>query len=123
LYDAKARPRFGDLARRYRGPFETRPVRARSLRRPKQDGQIRLAQAFLDLGNEILTKVDIDLAKPRLDLLSFEIGSERLNELFVFCAVGKKDFQPVCPLSAGTRLSLWIAMKGRLPCSHFQLFK
>ena len=40
-------------------------------------------------------KFDIDLAEARLDLLSFEFGGERLNELLVFLATGKKDFHPV----------------------------
>ena len=71
------------------------PVRTRGLRRPKQDGQVRIAQSFLDFRNEIVAEFDIDLAKPRLDLLSFKLGSEGLDELFVFRAMGKKDFHRV----------------------------
>ena len=79
-YDTQARPRFGDLAGGHRSPFQARPVRTRSFGRPKQDGQIRVAQAFLDFRNEIVAKFDIDLAEPRLDLLSFEFGGLGLNE-------------------------------------------
>jgi hypothetical protein len=78
-------------------------------------GQVRIAQAFLDFRHEIVAEFDIDLAEPRLDLLCFKLGGERLDELFVFCAVRKKDFHPVAdPLAT---LSLRIAMKGRLPAS------
>jgi hypothetical protein len=83
----------------------------RGIRRPKQDGQVRIAQAFLDFRNEIVAQFDIDLAEPRLDLLSFELGGERLNELLVFRAVGKKDFHTVTdPL---WRLSQRNGAKGR----------
>src|SRR5271165_3928460 len=95
LFPGRSARRSGDLAGGHRSPFETSPVRTRGLRRPKQDSQVRISQAFLDFRNEILTKFDIDLAQPRLDLLSFELGGERLDELLVFCAVGKKDFHPV----------------------------
>ena len=61
-HDAQARPRFGDLAGGHRSPFQARPVRTRGLRRPKQDGQVRIPQAFLDFRNEILAQFDIDLA-------------------------------------------------------------
>ena len=53
------------------------------------------AQTLLDFRKEVLAKFDIDLTEPWLDLLSFELGSERLNELLVFRAMGKKDFHPV----------------------------
>jgi len=46
-------------------------------------------------GNEIVTHFDIDLAEPRIDLLGFEFGGERLHELLVFRAVGKKHFHSV----------------------------
>src|SRR5271165_2014292 len=74
---------------------KTRPIRTRGLRRPKQDGQVRIAQAFLDFRNEIVAQFDIDLADPRLDFLSFELLGEHLHELLVFRAVGKKDFHPL----------------------------
>jgi hypothetical protein len=45
--------------------------------------------------NEIVAQFDIDLAEPWLDVLSFKLVGERLNELLVFRAVGKKDFHPV----------------------------
>jgi hypothetical protein len=44
----------------------------------------RIAQAFLDFRSEIAAEFDIDLADPRLDLLSFELVGERLDELLVF---------------------------------------
>jgi hypothetical protein len=113
-HHAKARPRFGDLAGSHRSPFKLSPGRDCGLRRPKQDGQVCIAQAFFDFSDEILAEFDIDLAKPRLNLLSFELGSERLHEVLVFRAVGKKDFHPVAPLR-WARLSLHIAIKGRLP--------
>jgi hypothetical protein len=69
--DAQARPRFGNLAGDHRSPFDTRPIRARGLRRPREDGQVRIAQGFLDFRNEIVAEFDIDLAEPRLDFLSF----------------------------------------------------
>ena len=116
-HDAEARPRFGNLAGGYRSPFQMRPIRTRGLRRPKQDRQVRIAQAFLDFRNEIAAEFNIDLAETRLDLLSFELVGERLDELLVFRAVGKKDFHTVAPIR-WTRLSLWIAMKGRLACSQ-----
>ena len=49
---------------------------------------------------KIAAEFNIDLADPRLDLLSFELVGERLGELLVFCAVGKEDFHPVAD-SAG----------------------
>jgi hypothetical protein len=71
------------------------PVRTRRLRPPEQHGQVRIAQTFLDFRDEIVAKFDIDLAKPRLDPLAFELVSELLDELLVFRAVGKKDFHTV----------------------------
>jgi hypothetical protein len=56
----------------------------------------RIAQAFVDFRNEIAAEFNIDLAEPRLDLLSFELGGEGLDESLVFRAVGKK-------LSSGRR--------------------
>jgi hypothetical protein len=94
-HQTQAGPRFGDFAGGHRSPFQTRPVRGRGFGRPKQHGQVRIAQAFLDFRNEIVAQFNIDLAEPRLDFLSFEHLGEHLHELLVFRAVGKKDFHPL----------------------------
>jgi hypothetical protein len=94
-HDAQACPRFRDFARGHRSPFQACPVRTRRFGRPKRDSQIRIAQAFLNFRNEIVAQFDIDLTEPRLDLLSFELLGECLDELLVFRAVGKKDFHAV----------------------------
>ena len=63
----------------------------RRFRRPKQDGQIRITQAFVDFRNKIAAEFNIDLANPRLDILSFEPAAS----IWMNCllrAVGKKDF-------------------------------
>jgi hypothetical protein len=57
--------------------------------------QNRTAQALLDFHNEIAAEFNIDFANPGFDVFSFKRISKRLNELFVFCAMGKKDFHPV----------------------------
>jgi hypothetical protein len=48
-------------------------------------------------GGQIAAPLDIDPAEPWLDLLSFELGSGRLDELLVFRAVRKEDFHTVAP--------------------------
>jgi hypothetical protein len=117
-HDAKARLRFGNLAGGYRSPFETRPVRTRGFGRPKQDGQVRIAQAFIDFRNEIVADFNIDFAEPGLDLLSFELGSEDLDELLVLRAVGKKDFHPVAD-PPGDIIAMH-RLTGRLSCSSLR---
>jgi hypothetical protein len=75
-------------------------------------GWVRSAsrRPFSISATKILTKVDIDLAEPMLDLLSFELRCERLDEFLVFRAVGKKNFH-VFARSAGARLSLCLVAR------------
>ena len=91
----------------------------RRFRRPKQDGQIRITQAFVDFRNKIAAEFNIDLANPRLDILSFELGSEHLDELLVFRAVGKKDFHPMAD-TLGHIIAI-DRLEGKTSCSKRRL--
>jgi hypothetical protein len=55
------------------------PPRSGSTTSRSAPGQVRLTQALLDLDNEIVAEFDIDLAEPRVDLLSFKLGSDSSN--------------------------------------------
>jgi hypothetical protein len=99
------RYRCNPAAARRQGPSAIRKSRGRSTevhsrrvqseyaasQATKAGYQARIAQAFLDSRNEIAT----ELTNPGLDILSFELGGEHLNELLFFRAMGKKDFHAV----------------------------
>jgi glucose dehydrogenase len=51
-----------------------------------------------------------------LDILSFKLGSERLDELLVFRAVGKKDFHTAAPIRWG-QIIVIDRLEGKTSCA------
>jgi hypothetical protein len=73
------RVRDSDISRAVTA-FETRPVRAGGLRRPKQDGEIRIASDLPRFPQRNCRRTQHrphKFTNPRLDVLSFELGGER----------------------------------------------